>query len=402
MVFPLSTPSLISSSRSSSTPDKHQHEHAHASATSIPIITCSSAKEVMGAITIFCRVNDTVLELGTELSDFSSHLCQTIGPGGTAVLVGNNKKKKTDEETAAATTNGGHGTIGTFGFTNRVQYIELHHQFSDWKVQLFSTKQQQQQQQQYSYDILILSVSHILGNDLYMTTLSLANEIVGHMKIRNHPPRAIIIKSKSLYSLSRRLVHSQNLDDKRTTRQPSQQQQQLVRSSEPLLIATIQVDDYRQTIPHVIQCTDRILEVGCHFGRTTTLLNDAGDYCIGVDIGPKIIEHAKKQYPNITFAVGDAWKTLELLKLQQNSCLAQNNNNNNNMGYDVVYADIGGLSGADGYLEALALLDSLGNALEPRCIVIKSLCMRQLASRLLFFPHVWEKYNREGTESNEN
>ena len=62
--------------------------------------------------------------------------------------------------------------------------------------------------------------------------------------------------------------------------------------------------------------------------------------------------------------------------------------------YDIVYADIGGLSGSDGHLESLSLLDALGHALEPRCIVIKSLCMRQLAGRLKAMPDVWEKYNR--------
>ena len=64
------------------------------------------------------------------------------------------------------------------------------------------------------------------------------------------------------------------------------------------------------------------------------------------------------------------------------------------LGYDVVYADIGGLSGSDGHLESLSLLDSLGHALEPRCIVIKSLCMRQLAGRLKSMADVWGKYNR--------
>ena len=74
------------------------------------------------------------------------------------------------------------------------------------------------------------------------------------------------------------------------------------------------------------------------------------------------------------------------------------NHSDQDFGYDVVYADIGGLSGADGHLESLSLLESLGNALEPRCIVIKSLCMRQLASRIKFFPNVWEKYQSTKAE----
>jgi hypothetical protein len=113
--------------------------------------------------------------------------------------------------------------------------------------------------------------------------------------------------------------------------------------------------------------------------------NNGGGYCIGVDIGPKIIQNAKSQYPSILFAVGDAWRSLQLLKLRREA------DGGSILGYDVVYADIGGLSGAHGSLEALALLDALANALEPRCIVIKSLCMKRLASQLRPFSEVWAR-----------
>ena len=52
--------------------------------------------------------------------------------------------------------------------------------------------------------------------------------------------------------------------------------------------------------------------------------------------------------------------------------------------YDIVYADIGGLSGAHGLLESLALID----ALEPGAIVIKSLCMKRLVPQLIPFSTV--------------
>jgi hypothetical protein len=53
------------------------------------------------------------------------------------------------------------------------------------------------------------------------------------------------------------------------------------------------------------------------------------------------------------------------------------------LGFDVIYVDVGGLSGSDGLLESLSLLSSLMNALEPQSIVIKSLCMRRLASTIV-------------------
>ena len=69
-------------------------------------------------------------------------------------------------------------------------------------------------------------------------------------------------------------------------------------------------------------------------------------------------------------------------------------------GYDVrvVYTDIEGSNGAHGLLESLALLDTSGKALEPRCIVIKSLCMNRLASQLNAFSVVWHKINAHADE----
>ena len=65
----------------------------------------------------------------------------------------------------------------------------------------------------------------------------------------------------------------------------------------------------------------------------------------------------------------------------------------NLLGYDVVYIDLGGLSGgSDGLLESVSLLSAIENALEPRCIVIKSLCMRRLVSSLISF---YELQNKE-------
>jgi hypothetical protein len=79
-----------------------------------------------------------------------------------------------------------------------------------------------------------------------------------------------------------------------------------------------------------------------------------------------------------------AWNTFDLLKMKTKRYRSPLDSSKT-LGYDVVYADIGGLSGAHGLLESLALLDSLSKALEPRCIVIKSLCRKRLASQLIAF-----------------
>jgi hypothetical protein len=64
----------------------------------------------------------------------------------------------------------------------------------------------------------------------------------------------------------------------------------------------------------------------------------------------------------------------------------------------VVFVDVGGLSGSDGLLEAIALVSSIRYALEPRCIVIKSLCMQRLSTKLVSFWHV-QKETKENQQS---
>ena len=54
-------------------------------------------------------------------------------------------------------------------------------------------------------------------------------------------------------------------------------------------------------------------------------------------------------YQTVPFAVANAWQLLELLKLQHRYRAAEDS-----MGYDVVYADIRGLSGPHGTLESYA------------------------------------------------
>ena len=114
-----------------------------------------------------------------------------------------------------------------------------------------------------------------------------------------------------------------------------------------------------------------------------------------IPIISQIILRAKKEYPGVPFEICDAWRTLELVQLKSKLLP---DTSNVSFGYDAIYADIGGLSGSDGLLESLALLDALGYALEPRCIVIKSLCMTRLASQLRAFSDVWANVNHKTNE----
>ena len=80
-----------------------------------------------------------------------------------------------------------------------------------------------------------------------------------------------------------------------------------------------------------------------------------------------------------------------MLRIQQTYLELHLESTSRRRGFDVVYVDVGGLSGGDGILEALILLSSLEQALEPRCLVIKSQCMRRLSSTILSF---WQSPER--------
>ena len=77
----------------------------------------------------------------------------------------------------------------------------------------------------------------------------------------------------------------------------------------------------------------------------------------------------------VEYLVGDAWDTASLYRISQS--------------FNVIYLDVGGISGADGEMEALALLRQLVCAFarrpaDPtrrlRAIVTKSRCLRDHAN----------------------
>lgn len=349
----------------------------------VPIIACKSTVEVCKAIDEFVNVDDCVLELGAQLSDVSNHLCHAVGSTGKAVLVDVKRKDAKSGRSKGRDTTPFLGTsqdkrlesascsIKTKdeSFFDRVKYHKLD-QFDQWREFTKGNK---------SYQVMIIDVGSMIGGDLYLTAISLANEFIMNQE---HPlPRAIIIKSKVLNNFARRIVHSQRLLDG-TIKLP--QKDDLGRYPNPIIVPCVGVNDYRKTIPLLLEKGDEVIEIGSHYGSTTVMLHDAvrtGDdgFCVGVDIGEKIIATAKQRYPHVLFEVVDAWDTLQLIKLKPTSA---------SLGYDAVYADIGGLSGAHGLLEAIALVDAIGKALEPRYIVIKSLCMRRLATQLIPFSSV--------------
>ena len=428
-------------------------------------ITCSSSIELERAIQWFVKPTDTVLEFGSQFSNVSLQILNKVKGGeeggesatrdeteesdggegiGKAIFVdiehstsrdgGNNNNKSNNKSGRCKHRN---ANLDSFE-DNSCTIIKLP-SLEEWKEHVLfrgvvigdDTTQNNNNVPYYYYDVIVIDVGHLVGNDLYMTTLSLTNEILSSLK-SNHEhlhPRVVLIKSKSLSSLARRLIPCQRLLDGSYYTAPSVTSMAStsttataatnVADDGPIIISSVGVSEYRRTIPHVVQQGNSVIEVGCHYGRTTALLAEAvasvggeddddsdngnghGGICIGVDIGPKIIRRAQSVYPTLHFEVGDAWKTLDLLKFKFKymNNIKDMDIANVKLGYDVVYADIGGLSGAYGTLESLSLIDSISNSLQPRCIVIKSLCMRRLATKLVAFSNIWSTSNLSESSS---
>jgi len=308
--------------------------------------------------------------------------------------------------------------------------------FSDWRSAFFRDSSSSSSSSCH-YDVLVLDVNAIVGNDLEWTCLDLVLEFeqMAAMVAKRcredeneneyHGLKYVLVKSLGLNSVASQLTYTVPwLDPNQTNHN------RLCR-----IVATVGVHDYRQTIPGVLGLLQQshlkaantnanaveearpqeddddssssstnsnffVLEVGCHFGTSTVLLKEVFDHVMGVDVGSKIIREAQRKYPHVFFRTGDAWKTAALLRLQQEYYQENNSDSNSDkpipsdqrqpIGFDAVYVDVGGLSGADGLLDTIALVKSIQYALEPQCIVVKSLCLQRLASR--FVPYwKWQK-----------
>lgn len=352
--------------------------------TNVQWIACSSTTEVTRAIQKYVQEGDTVAELGSQLRESSKTLCESIGPAGKAVLVDIERKfpneKKEQQRTLAMRLEGDENGF----YSDRATFIEIR-SFDFWRDALFF------RHGRHHYNVLVVDISTVAGNDLDLTCISLVREFIA----LNHGSgeadnkcRAVIVKSGSLQNLARRLHHAQRVIDgtESTDR----------RGCSTSIVGAVGVKQYRETIPFVVRRGDMCVEVGCHLGTTTTLIDDAakngGGGCLGVDVGSNIIKSATKKYPHLLFEVGDGFNTGSLARMRERTfgqCTSANGADNSRV-YDCVYVDIGGLSGSEGLLEAVSLLSSITNSLNPRCIVIKSLCIRRLASNLVAFSDVWK------------
>ena len=337
--------------------------------------TCSSSNELVQAISSILQPDDVVVEIGAQLRGITASIVDAVPQGGVLCMdvqrrfptdVGSTRTRVMRTAAAISPLRSTHDT-----------FVEMEC-LDDWRSTVLSRPFYAD-----NTTVLVLDINSIVGNDLDWTSFSILREFTNAVPTC----RAVLVKSKLLHQWSHRILHAEHWIHG-SANGPTTRSTEVVRS--PKVIATVGVQQYRRTIPRTVQPGDTVLEVGCHCGTTTQLLYEAssnGDeesaLTLGVDVGPRIVKSAQKRYPNgPSFAVGDAWKAAQLLRLQHEAATAQNITATR-IGFDVIYVDIGGLSGENGLMEALVLLHSLQSALEPRCIVIKSACVQQLSTMLV-------------------
>ena len=379
------------------------------------IVTCSSTKELVHAIDSIVTSEHRVAELGSQLREVSNAIRDRASADSVYVDVKRNfPKPQAKDAPSKEVKRISSMRLADSEEANDNAPVEFDFReidkFADWRSAFFQSSSSSSNR----YDILVLDVNTIVGNDLEWTCLDLVLEFeqmaaMVAVESRNDDSddddgyyglQYVLVKSLGLNSVASQLTYTVPwLDPNKTNHN------RLCR-----IVATVGVHDYRQTIPGVKKLLQQshlkaksedansnedstdffVLEVGCHFGTSTVLLNEEFDNVMGVDVGSKIIKEAQKKYPDVFFRTGDAWKTAGLLRLQQEYYNERGSSNDDKIGFDAVYVDVGGLSGADGLLDTIALVKSIQYALEPQCIVVKSLCLQRLASR--FTPYwKWQK-----------
>jgi trans-aconitate methyltransferase len=129
-------------------------------------------------------------------------------------------------------------------------------------------------------------------------------------------------------------------------------------------VAARGVREYRETIGTWVGEDDTVLEIGCEWGTTTTLLASRARDVLGTDISPEVIERARAKHPGLRFDVLDGFDVLAAHRLGT---------------FTKVYIDMSGLSGYRSLLDTISLLTMYATVLRPEAIVVKSGALKHFA-----------------------
>lgn len=137
-------------------------------------------------------------------------------------------------------------------------------------------------------------------------------------------------------------------------------------------IGTRGVKEYRATIEKWVKPEDKILEIGCEWGTTSTLIHEKCKNLIATDVSTECIERAKSMYPEIRFEVLDVFNIKDAMAFGEQ--------------FTKIYVDVSGFSGYRSLLDVLSLLNMYSSIFEPEAIIIKSGAIKQFAKNCI----AWE------------
>lgn len=130
-------------------------------------------------------------------------------------------------------------------------------------------------------------------------------------------------------------------------------------------IATRGVEEYRQTIPIWVRPEDTILEIGCEWGTTSTVIWEKCKNIIATDISIDCIKVARTKYPEIRFETLDAFNIKKAMHFGSK--------------FSKIYIDMSGLSSYRALLDVIALVNMYASVFDPEAIIIKSGSLKQFA-----------------------
>ena len=115
-----------------------------------------------------------------------------------------------------------------------------------------------------------------------------------------------------------------------------------------------------------------MLELGCEFGTTSSVLVRHCRELIATDVSAEVVDRARRTHPGVRFEVLDAFDVRAALQLGRP--------------FTKVYVDLSGLSSYRALLDVIALLTMYATVLRPDVIVVKSGALKHFASHCAAWP----------------
>jgi len=261
--------------------------------SAIQWIACTSTKEVTRAINLYVKEGDIAVELGSQLRESSTALCNAVGSTGSALLVDVVRKfpkvTKKSRELNRMSAMRMEGEEMDF-YRDRATFVEVK-SFDSWRRVVFfrdidrtipndinrevdvEIEEGSSSSTFPKFNVLVLDAPVISGNDMALNCVSIVKEFLALNDVDDGNECVVIIKSSKLNTLATKLIHAQRLfsgSESLVTRRENNSE-----SKTTSIIATVGVEEYRRTIVDVVDKGDTVLEIGSHFGTTTAFLHAA-------------------------------------------------------------------------------------------------------------------------------